>query len=124
PGWPGANDSRRGRFDVSGARPDPSYPESGSEYASSYGDSFTFGDEVSDEAAWPHVLSQKLGARVANFGVSGYGTDQAFLRFRQNTHDRSRVVILGIYPDDLKRNVNQQRYFLTPNSLSYFALKP
>lgn len=120
-GWPAAN---RSGYDASGARSNPSYPEPGTEYVSSYGDSFTFGDGVSDEAAWCHVLSRKLGARVASFGVGGYGTDQAFLRFRRNTSDHARITILGIYPDDLKRNVNQQRYFLAPVLPVNFGLKP
>ena len=123
-GWPSPSKFGSAPFDASGARSNPSYPEPGTEYVSSYGDSFTFGDEVSDDAAWSHVLSRRLGARVANFGVGGYGTDQAFLRFKKNTHDHAHLTILGIYPDDLKRNVNQQRYFLSPAPATYLGLKP
>ena len=30
---------------------------------------------------WIERLSHKLGCRVANYGVDGYGTDQAYVRF-------------------------------------------
>jgi hypothetical protein len=123
-GWPSPNKLGSPPFDASGARSNPSYPEPGTEYVSSYGDSFTFGDEVSDEDAWSHILSRRLGARVANFGVGGYGTDQAFLRFKKNTRDHAHLTILGIFPDDLKRNVNQQRYFLAPVPATYLGMKP
>jgi len=60
-----------------------------------YGDSFTEGSGVDPEHAWSNVLSQLLHCRVANFGVSGYGTDQAYMRFLNNQRDPARVVVLG-----------------------------
>jgi lysophospholipase L1-like esterase len=44
------------------------------------GDSFTFGDEVGDADTWPANLERRLGVRVLNAGVPGYGFDQAVLR--------------------------------------------
>lgn len=88
----------------------------------SYGDSFTYADEVEDGEAWANVLSERMACRVANFGVGGYGTDQAFLRFRAQNGARARVAILWIFPFDLMRNVNQFRYFLA--SSNHFGLKP
>ncbi len=77
-----------------------------------YGESFTLGSEVSDDEAWGNRLAAKLNARVDNFGVGGYGTDQAFLRFRLNTNDPARVVVLGVVTENLMRNVNQYRDLL------------
>ena len=37
---------------------------------------------------WVEQLSRKLGCRVANYGVSGYGTDQAYVRFQRITQVR------------------------------------
>lgn len=74
-----------------------------------YGESFTLGSEVRDDEAWGNRLAAKLNARVDNFGVGGYGTDQAFLRFQLNTNDPARVVVLGIVTENLMRNVNQFR---------------
>lgn len=44
------------------------------------GDSYTFGDEVSDSESWPALLEAELAISVANGGVFGYGLDQAILR--------------------------------------------
>ena len=75
----------------------------------SYGESFTYGSEVSDDEAWGNRLAAQLNARVDNFGVGGYGTDQAVLRYQLNTNDPARVVVLGLVTENLMRNVNQFR---------------
>jgi hypothetical protein len=46
---------------------------------------------------------------VSNYGVSGYGTDQALVRFRRTSNDAAPTAILGIFPENLLRNVNQYR---------------
>ena len=114
-GWPA-------RAEKVVSRPIPAYPEEGGECISLYGDSFTYGDDVDDAEAWSNLLSVQLGCRVANYGVGGYGTDQAFLRYSKNGQDRSHLVILGIFPENLIRNVNQYRYFL--DGVTVFSLKP
>lgn len=119
-GWP-ARKNKDGAAPIV-SRNIPSFPMSSTECVSLYGDSFTYGDEVSDAEAWSNVLSKKLGCRVANYGVGGYGTDQAFLRYRKNTSDEARLVILGIFPDNVMRNVNQYRYFL--DGRTALSLKP
>jgi hypothetical protein len=57
-------------------------------------------------------LAARLNCRVGNFGVGGYGTDQALLRFMHNPSDPSSVAVLGIFADNIQRNVNRVRYFL------------
>ena len=47
------------------------------------GDSFTFGDQVSDRETWPAQLEKLSGRTVINGGVFAYGIDQAFLRARR-----------------------------------------
>ena len=47
------------------------------------GNSFTFGDEVSDDATWPAQLEAETRRRVVNAGVFGYGLDQTILRAEQ-----------------------------------------
>ncbi|MDH3234475.1 MAG: hypothetical protein OEQ29_13230, partial [Alphaproteobacteria bacterium] len=121
-GWPAPSAFGGEGFDVSGSRPIPAFPKIGSECISLYGNSFTYGAEVTDAEAWSNVLSKKIGCRVANYGVIGYGTDQAYLRFRGNTKDASKLVILGIFATNLMRNVNQYQYFI--NGFSTFSLKP
>jgi hypothetical protein len=69
------------------------------------GDSYTFGDQVSDWQTWPAQLEQLSGRRVINAGVDGYGVDQAFLR-AQRLLDRYRfsTVIFSFIPDDIRRS--------------------
>jgi len=55
-------------------------------------------------------------------GVGGYGTDQAYLRFKLNTQDKSKVVIMGFLTENIFRNVNQFRNLLYPDHR--YALKP
>jgi hypothetical protein len=80
---------------------------------SAYGDSFIEGFGVKPQQSWSTILSQLLHCRVANFGVSGYGTDQAFLRFLENRGDRAKVVILGFLSENIIRNVNQLRNLIS-----------
>jgi hypothetical protein len=47
------------------------------------GDSFTFGDDVSDADTWPACLERRWRAPVLNGGVFGYGAAQAVLRAQE-----------------------------------------
>jgi hypothetical protein len=89
-----------------------------------YGDSFTFGSEVAPEAAWGNVLTARLGCRVDNYGVPGYGTDQAYVYFRrqhQRAVDKAPVVILAYLSENIVRNITQDYGLLYQAEL---ALKP
>jgi lysophospholipase L1-like esterase len=98
-------------MDSEGSWPIPAFPDPARTPAcvSLYGDSFTEGAGVDRAHAWSNVLSKFLHCRVANFGVSGYGNDQACLRFLENNHDQAKVVILGFLSENPMRNVNQLR---------------
>ncbi len=74
-----------------------------------YGDSFTFGSEVPNDAAWGNQLIDLIGCRVDNYGVQGYGTDQAYLRFADVERDEANVVILTHFTENIVRNINQNR---------------
>jgi len=61
------------------------------------GDSFTFGDQVSDTETWPSCIELKTNQETLNAGVFGYGTAQAvrrasFVTRRQNIE----TVILSV----------------------------
>lgn len=76
-----------------------------------YGDSFSHADEVSDTDAWPNQLEEKLGCRVINYGVGGYGTDQSYLKMKQTLPNSAAIssirpiVLFGVYQEMLRRNV-------------------
>jgi len=72
------------------------------------GDSFTFGLEVGYADTWGRRLEQALGpdVQVLNFGVDGYGVDQAVLRYQRDVRSwRPDVVILGLITHDLYRSM-------------------
>jgi hypothetical protein len=111
-GWPSPRDAVAPPRDRTGAKHNSDFPQPGHACASAYGDSFVWGDDIPLADGWIEQLSRKLGCRVANYGVSGYGTDQAFLRFMRMTQDEAPVTLLGIFPENLIRNVNQYRGFI------------
>ena len=76
-----------------------------------FGDSFTQ-SVLPDDQAWGNLLEIKLNqagirTEVLNFGVGGYGMDQAFLRYQhEGQHYSPDIVVFGFQPIDLHRNVN------------------
>jgi hypothetical protein len=80
------------------------------------GDSFTFGDEVSDAETYSYYLQQMLPhTEVINMGVHGYGHDQMLILLRQEgVKYEPDIVILGFLPLDMPRNVLQFRDFAKP----------
>jgi hypothetical protein len=73
------------------------------------GDSNTFGEEVAYEHTWGYYLEKALGPgfQVLNFGVPGYGVDQAYLRFEKDVRMwKPKIVILGFVSHDLIRTMN------------------
>ena len=122
-GWP-TLEGENADAEMVRSRPMPSFPDTEEdECVSTYGDSFTYGDEVDDTAVWSNRLSELLDCRVANFGVSGYGSDQALLRARLNRQDAAAVTVLGIYPYNILRNVNRYRRYLAGPG-ARFLFKP
>lgn len=75
---------------------------------STYGDSFTFGDEVEDGETFPYFLSRLTSSNVINYGVSAYGTDQALRRLELNLRNgkKTDIVVLEFIQDSIKRNMN------------------
>lgn len=70
------------------------------------GDSFTFGEEVAFADSWAYQLEQRLplGCQVLNFGVRGYGVDQAYLRYLRDVRPwQPHVMIFGFISHDLHR---------------------
>jgi len=99
-GWlphPGSAD-----FDADGFRISDS-PRGGTPVLA-VGDSYTYGDEVSDGETWPAHLQYQLGQKVLNAGVSGYGFDQIVLRAEMlaaTTHPSA--IVVGFIADDIRR---------------------
>lgn len=96
----------------------------GSPLLSSYGDSFTHCDEVEDEETWQEYLSELVQMDVYNFGVGGYGTDQAYLKYLSEYANRpTPIVVLGLITENINRIVNVYRPFYFPRTAGR-ATKP
>ncbi len=87
----------------------------GATFVAAVGDSFTFGDQVDDDASWPAQLEQLIGRPVKNGGVFGYSLTQAVLRgewllarFPVST------LVVSFIPDDLARCEYRKRYTPVP----------
>jgi len=90
-------------------------PPAGDRVIAVVGDSFTFGDEVDDDATWPAALERTLGIPVKNGGVFGYSLTQAVLR-AEAMLERFPVsmLVVSFIPDDLTRCEFVKRYTLLP----------
>ena len=86
-----------------------------------FGDSFVHGDEVAFPDTWAATLETALDAdrptEVLNFGVGGYGTDQALLRWRTLGHHYTPdLVLVGLQPENVNRNLNLVRALYLPTT--------
>jgi len=73
---------------------------------STFGDSFTAGIGVANSETWQERMMAENGdLEVLNFGVGGYGPDQAYLRFQENPLSQ-QIVIMGYLTENLHRVVN------------------
>ena len=86
-----------------------------------------FGDEYAQgshtlEQSWPSLLEQRLGLPVLNFGVGGYGPDQAYLRFEEHFVDpvETPFTALIIMSGGIARIMNRYRgFYVRRSKLSY-----
>jgi hypothetical protein len=81
-----------------------------------FGDSFTHGDDVPVQQTWIETLSRmRPGTEVLNFGVAGYGPDQALLRYHHDgVRFQPQIVLIGFMSEDIYRSVNVFRPFYFP----------
>lgn len=101
---------------IRGNREYPVDPPDGIIRISTFGDSFTHCDDVKNEDTWQEQLSSAdPRLEVLNFGVGGYGLDQAFLRYKEEgiTY-HSHIVFIGFMDENIKRLVNIYRPFYYP----------
>src|ERR1700736_1270515 len=67
-----------------------------------FGDSFTYCDQVGDLQTWEEQLGGQLSADIYNFGGDGYGTDQAYIRFQQDSQKvLAPIVTLGLITENI-----------------------
>lgn len=84
-----------------------------------WGDSFAFCNEVADEACWTARLDRSVDdLDVLNFGVGGFGIDQALLRMsRDGARFGPTTHLLVFTDDDIRRATNVYRRFVSDAEL-------
>jgi len=120
-GWiphPGTGGFNSGGFFSS--NPEPSkYPPPGCLRIALMGGSYT---QCSPVAGWWKILESRLKARgmnveVLNFGVSGYGMDQAWMRWKKTAEAyHPQLVIFGFVSGNSMTNVNVLRILSEPDT--------
>jgi hypothetical protein len=98
-------------------RAEHAYPKpEGRQRIAIFGDSFTFGEGVSDGETYSTWLERLLQeAEVLNFGVHGYGHDQMLLYLQeQGVRYHADVVMLGFVYDDMERDLLEFRDYAKP----------
>jgi hypothetical protein len=80
------------------------------------GDSFAFGDEVSDNETYSYYLQEILpNTEVINLGVHGYGHDQMLILLKEEgIKYKPDIVLLGFFSIDMPRNLLKFRDFAKP----------
>jgi hypothetical protein len=109
------------RINSQGLRSDREYlpePPEGVLRVAAFGDSFVYGNEVANDYAWPYLVESGFDEiEMLNYGVGGYGLDQALLRYRSDKNTLSpHVVLIGFIPDDIRRVVNVYQRFASTNN--------
>ena len=104
-----------------GIRSDKEYalsPPDGIRRVSTFGDSFTHCDDVKNNETWQAIMeSHDANIEVLNFGVGGYGLDQAYLRYREDGRQhKPHIVLIGFMSENIYRNVNTYRPFYFPKT--------
>lgn len=112
--------SQHNQFGFISSQPEPSRePSPDTLRIAVFGGSYTQG---SFETGWWRVLERELNAagrraEVLNFGVAGYGMDQAYLRWRRDGAPwHPQVVIFGWAPGNCYDNLNMVRMIKDPET--------
>jgi lysophospholipase L1-like esterase len=86
-------------------------PAGGKRRILTFGDSFTFCDETQADASFQAQMEELAPElEVLNFGVSAYGTDQAWMRYQRLGRGLgAEIVCLGLMLENIGRNVNRYR---------------
>lgn len=133
-GWlPAPNFVRRSsgqvfRTNSLGMRANREYPldvPAGVSRIAAFGDSFTYCAEVTQDACWvPQLESAWPDTEILNYGVPGYGPDQAWLRYQRDGRPYEPcAVLIGYFVEDIERVVNRFRPFISPDD-SVMMSKP
>ena len=97
-------------------------PPDGTLRIAAFGDSFVYGNEVGTPEVWTSQMEHACRPiEVLNYGVGGYGVDQAYLRYAfEGSLHAPHIVLVGFISDDLRRLVNVYRRFIDDREIPLF----
>jgi hypothetical protein len=102
----------------------PRRMEYGRPLMAAFGDSFTYCDQVGDTETWEEQLAGMVSGDIYNFGVVAHGTDQAYLRFREELQKvGTPIMALCLITENINRIVNRYRPFYSVRT-GYTLTKP
>jgi len=88
-----------------------------------FGDSFCQCRGVQDNETWQAYLEARFGQRFLNFGVGGYGLDQAYLRYlRVRDRNLGKTIVYAISPCTIERIVGVYKHYIEFGN--YLGVKP
>ena len=93
-------------------------PPPGVRRIEAFGDSYTYCQDVNGPDCWTSMLEERWpGTEVLNFGVVGYGLDQAWLRFQaEGPAFQPCAVLLGYMIENINRVLVRFRPYYTPDT--------
>ena len=87
----------------------------------SFGDSYTFCRQISDEKTWQEIISKKKNIFVSNYGVGNYGLDQAYLKLKKTkVSKKTKVISFGFVPETICRIQSSWKNYLEFGNLHGF----
>ena len=94
--------------------------------AQAYGDSFTASRLGSEGVGWEDYFERSTGHGILNFGVGGYGLDQAVLAFEKWGAEYSgRIALLGLYHQMYRRAHAHHSFYYFRNGANWrYVFKP
>ncbi len=87
-----------------GQRRSPNYQEREWYEIKTFGDSFVYGFQLSEQETFQYFVEAQTGWQCLNYGVNGFGTDQALLKYHSNPV-KSKYTILGVLDENIARVV-------------------
>ncbi|MCS6856306.1 MAG: SGNH/GDSL hydrolase family protein [Sandaracinaceae bacterium] len=91
-----------------------------------FGDSFTAGDGVSNGKRYTDIIEKLIPSlEVYNFGVSGTGSDQHYLIWREFARDTEHdVMVIAVLVENIRRIVARYRRYLDEEGRRVLFAKP
>ena len=88
-----------------------------------FGDSNTAADGVSNDERFSEAVGKYFNAEVYNFGLSGSGTDQQYLIWKEYAQNiEADLIILGVLVENIERNKVAYRESLNPYTKKHFLV--